>query len=70
MGDPTHEEPAYGGLCVFQTVERAPALPDSDRAEAADAARIAQQLALDREAFLAVVVDDEPRPAFTERRID
>ena len=59
-----------GAVRVFQTVERDLALTDADRAEAANTARIAEQLALDDEAFLAVVVDDEPRPAFTERRVD
>jgi hypothetical protein len=38
-------------------------------AEAADPPRIAQQLALDAEAFLAVLVDDQPRPPLAERRV-
>ena len=63
-------EPALAPVRVFQTVECDLALPDADGAEAANAARIAQKLALDGEAFLAVVVDDEPRPAFTERGVD
>ena len=63
-------EPALAPVRVFQTVECDLALANADRAEAANAARIAQKLALDGEAFLAVVVDDEPRPAFTERGVD
>ena len=46
------------------------ALPDADRAEAADPARIAQQFALDGEALLAVLVDDKPRPALAECGVD
>src|SRR5439155_22024446 len=34
--------------------------------QAADPPRIAQQLAFDAQALLAVVVDDEPRPALAE----
>ena len=40
-------EPALAPVGIFQAVELDLALPDADRAEAADAARIAQQLALD-----------------------
>src|SRR4030095_12186455 len=36
------------------------------RNEAADSPRIAQQLAFNAQAFLAVFVDDEPRPALAE----
>jgi hypothetical protein len=52
----------------IQTIEYALPLPDADRAKVA--ARIAQELTLDGEMLLAVVVDDETRPAFTERWVD
>jgi hypothetical protein len=45
-------------------------MPDADRAQAADAARIAEQLAVDAQPFLAVVVDDEARSALAKRGID
>ena len=63
-------EAALAPVGVFQAVEPDLALPDADRPQAADAARITQQLAFDGEPFLAVVVDDEPRPAFPERGLD
>ena len=55
---------------IFEAVELDRALPDANRAEAADPPRIAQQFALDREALLAVLVDRKPRPALVERGID
>src|SRR5439155_2084575 len=42
------------------------ALPGSDGTQAADAPRVAEQLAFDAEPFLAVFVDDEPRPTLAE----
>ncbi len=63
-------EPALAPVGVFQAVEFDLALPDAHGAQAANASRIAKQLALNAEAFLAVVVNDEPRPAFTERGVD
>src|SRR4029077_4550575 len=63
-------EPALLAFGIFEAVELDGALPDADRAEAADPARIAQQFALDAEALLAVVVDDKPRPALAEFRVD
>src|SRR5204863_6769678 len=62
-------EPALLSFGVFEAVELDHALPDSDRAEAADPARIAEQFALDAKALLAVLVDDEPRPTLAEPRI-
>src|SRR5205085_12058474 len=54
---------------VFEAVELDRALPDPDRAQAADPARIAEQFALDAKPLLAVLVDDEPRPTVAEPRI-
>src|SRR5438045_592470 len=54
---------------VFEAVELDGALPDPDRAQAADPAWIAEQFALDAKALLAVLVDDEPRPTLAEPRI-
>src|SRR5207244_10502038 len=45
-------------------------LPVAYATEAADPPRIAQQLALDAQAFLAVFVDDNPGPALAEFGID
>src|SRR5262249_32459311 len=63
-------EAALLALGIFEAVELDRALPHADRAEAADAARIAEQLALDAEPFLAVVVDDKARPAVVKGGID
>src|SRR6266478_8775629 len=63
-------EPALLPFGVFEAVEFDSALPDTDRTEAADPARIAQQLAFDAKAFLAVFVDDKPRPALAKFRVD
>ena len=63
-------EPALLSFGIFEAVELDRALPDADRAEAADPPRIAQQLALDAEALLAVLVDDKARPALAEFGID
>src|SRR3989449_5840077 len=59
-------EPAFAPLGIFQGAGLDDALPGADGPQAADPPRIAQQLALDAEAFLTVVVDDEPRPALAE----
>src|SRR3989441_1459474 len=59
-------EPALAPFGVFQGVGLEESLPDADGTQAADPPRIAQQLAFDAQAFLAVVVDDEPRPALAE----
>ena len=45
-------------------------LPYPDRAETADAARIAEQFAFDAEPLLAVLVDHKPRPALAVLGID
>ena len=63
-------EPATAPLGVFQGVGLDEALPDADGAQAADPPRVAQQLALDAEALLAVLVDDEARPALAEFGVD
>src|SRR5205807_951743 len=63
-------EPALAPLGIFQGAGLDDALPGTDGSKAADPPRIAQQLALDAEAFLAVVVDDEPRPALAEFGVD
>src|SRR6202011_5662371 len=63
-------EPAPAPLGILQGVYLDDSLPDADGTQAADAPRIAQQLAFDAQAFLAVVVDDEPRPALAEFGID
>jgi hypothetical protein len=63
-------EAALAPLGIFQGAGLDDSLPGADRPQAADPPRIAQQLALDAEAFLAVVVDDEPRPALAEFGID
>jgi hypothetical protein len=55
-------EPALLPFGIFEAVELDGALPDTDCAKAANPARIAQQLAFDAEALLAVFVDDKPRP--------
>src|SRR5439155_25651404 len=59
-------EPAPASFGIFQGVGLDDSLPDADGTEAADPTRIAQQLALDAQAFLAVLVDDEPGPALAE----
>src|SRR5215472_2183067 len=59
-------EPAPLPFTVSEGVGLDRALPDADRAEAADPARIAQHFALDREALLAILIDGEPRPALVE----
>ena len=63
-------EPALFALGVFLRVGNDGALPHPDRTQAADPARIAQELALDAEALLAVVVDYEARPALAKFGID
>src|SRR5689334_550569 len=63
-------EPALLSLGVFERVGLDRALPDADRAEAADPPRIAQQFALDLKALLAVLVDDKPRPTLAVFGID
>src|SRR4029077_16255431 len=63
-------EPAPAPLGVLQGVCLDDSLPAADGTEAADTPGIAQQLAFDAQAFLAVVVDDEPRPALAELGID
>ena len=63
-------EPALAPFGVFQGVGLDDPLPDADGTQAADPPRIAQQLAFDAQAFLAVVVDDKPRPALAEFGID
>ncbi len=63
-------EPALLPFGIFEGVELDRTLPDTDRAEAADPARIAEQFALDLEALLAVLVDDKPRPALAVLGID
>jgi len=63
-------EPALLAFGIFEAVELDGALPDADSAEAANSPRIAQQLAFDAEALLAVVVDDKPRPALAELGLD
>src|SRR5712692_5116735 len=63
-------EPAFAPLGILQGAGLDDALPDADGTQAADAARVAQQLAFDAEAFLTVFVDDEPRPALAELGID
>jgi hypothetical protein len=59
-------EPALAPFGVLQGVGFDEALADADGAQAADPSRIAEQLAFDAQALLAVVVDDEPRPALAE----
>ena len=63
-------EPALAPFGIFQGVGLDDPLPDADGTQAADPARIAQQLAFDAQAFLAVFVDDKPRPALAEFGID
>src|SRR6185436_13830471 len=63
-------EPAATPLGVLQGIGLDDPLADADGSQAADAPWIAQQLAFDAQAFLAVVVDDEPRPALAELGID
>src|SRR5207302_4117806 len=63
-------EPALLPLGIFEAVELNGALPHTNGAEAPDPPRVAQQFALDLKAFLAVFVDDKPRPALAELRID
>ena len=63
-------EAALAPLGILQGAGLDDALPDADGTQAADAPRIAQQLALDAQALLAVVVDDEPWPALAECGID
>src|SRR4029077_7476433 len=63
-------EPALAPFGVFQGVGLDDSLSDADGTQAADPPRIAQQLAFDAQAFLAVFVDDEPRPALAEFGID
>jgi hypothetical protein len=54
----------------FQGVGLDEALPNADGTQAADPPWVAQQFALDAEALLAVLVDDEPRLALTEFGVD
>src|ERR1700704_3399170 len=63
-------EPALAPLGIFQGVGLDDPLSDADGTQAADPPRIAQHLAFDAQAFLAVFVDDEPRPALAEFGID
>src|SRR5207249_7748863 len=59
-------EPAVASFGIFQGIGLEDPLPDADGPQAADPPRIAQQLTFDAQAFLAVVVDDKPRPALAE----
>ena len=59
-------EAALLSFGIFEAVELDRTLPDANRAEAADPTGIAEQFAVDAEAFLAIVIDDEARPAFVE----
>jgi len=63
-------EPAPAPLGILQGAGLDDPLPDADGTQAADAPRIAQQLAFDAEALLPVFVDDKPRPALAEFGID
>ena len=63
-------EAAFLSFGIFEAVELDRTLPDADGAETADPTGIAEQLALDAEALLAVFIDDEARPAVVKRRID
>src|SRR5436309_4509352 len=63
-------EPAPAPFGIFQGAGLDDSLPDADGTQAADPPRIAQQLAFDAQAFLAVFVDDKPRPALAEFGID
>jgi hypothetical protein len=63
-------EPAPAPLGILEGAGLDDPLPDADGTQAADAPRIAQQLAFDAEALLAVVVDDKPRPALAELGIE
>ena len=51
-------EPAFAPLSKFQTVRSHRTLPDPNRTEAAEAARVAQQPPFDAEALVAVLVDN------------
>ena len=62
--------PPFFPSAYLEAVELDRTLPDTDRAEAADPPRIAQQLALDAKPLLAVLVDDQPRPPLAELGID
>jgi hypothetical protein len=63
-------KPALFALGIFEAVEFDGTLPYPDRAETADAARIAEQFAFDAEPLLAVMVDHKPRPALAVLGID
>src|SRR2546429_3186919 len=63
-------EAAFAPFGVFQGAGLDDSLSGAHGAQAADPPRIAQQLAFDAQAFLAVFVDDEPRPAPAELGID
>src|SRR5439155_894378 len=63
-------EPAPAPFGIFQGAGLDDSLPDADGTQAADPPRIPQQLAFDAQAFLAVFVDDKPRPALAEFGID
>src|SRR5437773_3391905 len=63
-------EAAFAALGIFQGAGFDDSLPGADGPQAADPPRITQQLAFDAQAFLAVVVDDKPRPALAEFGID
>src|SRR6267143_1333887 len=63
-------EPAFAPLGIFQRASLDDSLPGADGPQAADPPRIAEQLAFDAQALLAVFVDDKPRPALAELGID
>src|SRR2546427_266063 len=63
-------EAAFAPLGVFQGAGLDDALSGAHGTQATDPPRITQQLAFDAQAFLAIVVDDEPRPALAEFGID
>src|ERR671925_1180801 len=63
-------EAALAPFGIFQGVGLDDALPGADGTQAADAPRVAEQLAFDAQALLSVLVDHEPRPALAEFGID
>src|SRR5207245_2823830 len=63
-------ETAFASFGVFQGAGLDDALSGAHGTQATDPPRITQQLAFDAQAFLAIVVDDEPRPALAEFGID
>src|SRR5436309_5018006 len=63
-------ETAFASFGVFQGAGLDDALSGAHGTQATDPPRITQQLAFDAQALLAIVVDDEPRPALAEFGID